>query len=216
MLQKSLHLLKILAISAAAVAAGPANASIMVAGYTFDDDAFADSASGTGFFNTSTGDLVADLTDVDVNTYALSGTVGWNVELSFLDNVAFNGSGVDIVLFELGEVLDGWKVTINGITLDYAPSVFTGFFGTVYQINSVGLDLSDFGVAAGQTVSSLRLSEPANPIGSVSTSLVGALNSRSVGTVPEPAAWTMMITGFGFVGAALRRRREAQAALASA
>lgn len=28
------------------------------------------------------------------------------------------------------------------------------------------------------------------------------------GAVPEPAAWTMMITGFGFAGAALRRRRR--------
>jgi hypothetical protein len=29
------------------------------------------------------------------------------------------------------------------------------------------------------------------------------------GAVPEPAAWTMMILGFGGIGALLRRRREA-------
>jgi hypothetical protein len=29
--------------------------------------------------------------------------------------------------------------------------------------------------------------------------------------VPEPAAWTLMILGFGAVGAGLRRRREALA-----
>lgn len=31
----------------------------------------------------------------------------------------------------------------------------------------------------------------------------------SVALVPEPAAWTLMIAGFGFAGAALRRRRAA-------
>jgi hypothetical protein len=31
----------------------------------------------------------------------------------------------------------------------------------------------------------------------------------SVTLVPEPAAWTLMIAGFGFAGAALRRRRAA-------
>ncbi len=36
----------------------------------------------------------------------------------------------------------------------------------------------------------------------------------STGAVPEPAAWTMMIVGFGGIGAVLRRRRIASAALA--
>lgn len=31
---------------------------------------------------------------------------------------------------------------------------------------------------------------------------------RGVGAVPEPASWALMITGFGFVGGALRRRRQ--------
>ena len=38
----------------------------------------------------------------------------------------------------------------------------------------------------------------------------------SVGAVPEPATWAMMIVGFGLVGGALRRRRpQLSAALAS-
>jgi hypothetical protein len=36
--------------------------------------------------------------------------------------------------------------------------------------------------------------------------------SPGIGGVPEPAAWTLMIGGFGLVGAALRRRRFAVAA----
>ena len=30
------------------------------------------------------------------------------------------------------------------------------------------------------------------------------------GGVPEPAAWAMMLAGFGLVGAAMRRRQTAQ------
>jgi hypothetical protein len=30
--------------------------------------------------------------------------------------------------------------------------------------------------------------------------------------VPEPGTWMMLITGFGFVGAAMRRRRETETA----
>ncbi|MBI1199082.1 MAG: PEP-CTERM sorting domain-containing protein [Phenylobacterium sp.] len=33
-----------------------------------------------------------------------------------------------------------------------------------------------------------------------------------VGAVPEPAAWSLMIAGFGAAGAVLRRRRLARAA----
>jgi hypothetical protein len=34
--------------------------------------------------------------------------------------------------------------------------------------------------------------------------------SSSVGAVPEPASWAMMIVGFGFVGAGMRYRSTAQ------
>lgn len=33
--------------------------------------------------------------------------------------------------------------------------------------------------------------------------------TRSIAPVPEPSAWTLMISGFGMVGAAMRRRRSA-------
>ena len=38
---------------------------------------------------------------------------------------------------------------------------------------------------------------------------VGALTAVGV---PEPASWTLMIVGFGGMGAILRRRRQVQAA----
>jgi hypothetical protein len=37
------------------------------------------------------------------------------------------------------------------------------------------------------------------------------LPGGGTGVVPEPASWAMLITGFGLVGAAARRRRAAAA-----
>ncbi|MFN3371698.1 MAG: PEPxxWA-CTERM sorting domain-containing protein [Sphingomonadaceae bacterium] len=42
--------------------------------------------------------------------------------------------------------------------------------------------------------------------------LSAIFDSGGGGVVPEPATWAMMIAGFGLVGAALRRRREAATA----
>jgi hypothetical protein len=40
------------------------------------------------------------------------------------------------------------------------------------------------------------------------------LSSSTTGAVPEPATWAMMVSGFGLMGAAMRRRRRDMAALA--
>ena len=80
------------------------------------------------------------------------------------------------------------------------------------QLHADGLDLSAFGIASGGTVSSLRLSFFDDST-TASTSLVGALNSQTVGgAIPEPATWAMLLTGFGLVGATMRRRAAATAA----
>jgi hypothetical protein len=39
-----------------------------------------------------------------------------------------------------------------------------------------------------------------------------ALDNISVGNVPEPATWGLMVIGFGMVGAGMRRRSSAVAA----
>ncbi|WP_341901684.1 PEPxxWA-CTERM sorting domain-containing protein [Sandarakinorhabdus limnophila] len=89
----------------------------------------------------------------------------------------------------------------------------TGFSAVGFQLNACGLDLSTFGIASGGTVSSLRLGFLTNNQTIASTSLVGALNPQAVGgAIPEPATWAMLLTGFGLVGATMRRRAAATAA----
>ena len=132
------------------------------------------------------------------------------MDLGFTDNVVVNGAGNDLVLFELG-VPDSFTVTINGVTHTY-PTSGTGFNAGGFSLNAVALDLDAFGLGAGATINSLRLAFVAS--GTVaSTSLVGALNSRGFGGVPEPATWAMMITGFGLVGGVLRSRRRSSLAV---
>jgi hypothetical protein len=102
-------------------------------------------------------------------------------------------------------------LTINGIS-SQCQSAGTGFSAVGFGLNACGLDLSAFGIASGGTVSSLRLSFFDDST-TASTSLVGALNSQTVrGAIPEPATWAMLLTGFGLVGATMRRRAAATAA----
>lgn len=199
--------MRVLAVVAALLAA-PAQA-ISVAGFDFAPTAFVDQVTGfTGGYVTFPGGSVEDvLTDKDVLSAAGSRDQGAFIDLAFVDNHAVNGVGNDIVLFELGDI-DGWRVTIAGLSREYFP-VFTGFGDSSLRINAAAFDLADFGIAAGGTVSALRIAffpPPPDGAGNVaSTSLVGALNSMSI--VPEPASWMMLLAGFALSGLMVRRQR---------
>lgn len=204
-------LIRILCAAAALAVPQLANAAVLVGGFSFDDNAFVDALnSSSGSFTTSGGTLASAVTDVDAATWGFSFSQGAFLDLGFTDNVAVNGAGNDIVLFEVGAP-DRWLVTINGIS-NQCQSASTGFNAGGFSLNACGFDLSAFGIASGGTVSSLRLSFFDDST-TVSTSLVGALNSQAVGgAIPEPATWAMLLTGFGLVGATMRRRAAATAA----
>lgn len=184
--------------------AAPASATTSVGGISFADNAFADAVSYTGSAITTVGGTLTQvLTDTDPGTFARGGADN-TITFSFIDNVAVNGVGKDIALFELGGA-DDFTVILNGISKTYT-SVYTGMMAGGYNLNVLAFDLGDFGVLAGQTISSLTLAFPANGAGTRATpSLVGAINSS---TVPEPATWGMMILGFGAIGSAMRRRES--------
>jgi hypothetical protein len=189
--------------------ATPATATTTIAGIDFADNAFADAVSTTGPTMTTNGGTVSQvLTDQDVGTFA-RGAAGTTATFTFTDNLAVNGAGNDIALFELG-YHDSFDVTINGVTLNYA-SAFTGLMASGFNLNVAVLDLSDFGLLTGETLSSLTLAFPGVDT-RATPSLVGAINSSAV---PEPATWGMMILGFGAIGAAMRRRQATQVRFAA-
>jgi hypothetical protein len=187
----------------ALLAAMPASASTIVGGITFNDNAFADTLiSSSGSYTTSGGSLSSVLTDIDASTYAFSNSPGAYVQLGFTDNTLVNGTGADLAIFELG-VPDSFVVslTLGGTTHTYASSS-TGFLAGVFQLNDALINLDDFGVGTGASLSSVVVGlDTINP-GSLtvpSLSLVGAMNSTSpVVATPEPAALYLM--AFGLAG----------------
>lgn len=121
----------------------------------------------------------------------------------------------------------------NGASVGFTSS-FGSFIGTLQDLatssapNAV-LSFNSFGVftptgslssfAAGPASLTVSFTQtgalvPGKPQPSISGSFSFASDAGdgNPGGVPEPAAWAMLVTGFGLTGAAMRRRRTAVAA----
>ena len=187
----------------------PAAAITAVGGYNFEDNAFADTLiSSSGGYSVTGDSLAAALTDKNPGTFALSTTLGVTdfVQLGFTDNVLVNGLGADLVLFELGvPSVFGVSITIGGTTRSYA-SVSTGAQAGGFGLNAAAIDLSDFGIAFGASLSSIVILMGDASNTQPSLSLVGALNSRELGSqIPEPASLSLAV--IALLGLAATRRR---------
>jgi hypothetical protein len=86
-------------------------------------------------------------------------------------------------------------VTINGIEYASNPRPSFGFFGMTGATGPISIAWRAAGLEGQGIIDNF----------SVATGTVG-------GAVPEPASWAMLIAGFGLVGAAARRRRNARLA----
>ncbi|MEC5216050.1 hypothetical protein RCH09_000987 [Actimicrobium sp. GrIS 1.19] len=131
------HLLRI-ALAGTVFAITGAHASITVAGYTFADNDFAYALNASSGAFTTNSTLTTALTDKDVGTYVFSTSPGASFLLGFTDNLAYNGSGADLALFELGAP-DTLDVAI-GFTQKRYLSSSTGFTANGFSVNVALVD----------------------------------------------------------------------------
>ena len=121
------------------------------------------------------------------------------VTVGFTDETVIDGVGNDIFIREIGASGERADVFVSkdlinfiflGTAIDSSLTAFDlasiGWTGAVVAVRIVGLD--NFGGSPGFDVDYIQV-------------LPG-----SIGGVPEPASWAMLIAGFGLVGAAQRRR----------
>jgi hypothetical protein len=131
-----------------------------------------------------------------VNGPCLVGPGGW----CYVETNPFTSSSFDVLtagaqppIFNTPYSQVTWKPTEEGFTLNfYAPTKcvpVTGD-GVCHELNSLKMLR-----LAGTTVTN----EPFQ--------FVATFGEAAPRAVPEPATWAMMITGFGMVGFAMRRRR---------
>ena len=204
-----------------------------VAGITFDDNAYVDVLLGSSGSYADQGNNVIDttqlavaLTDTDAATGAWSTDINAYVQLGFTDNLMVNGTGADLVLFELGAPGDlavSLKVTVilNGTAQIFETSptyyhiddsgVVTPGLGDPddLKVNSVGIDLSTFGILPDATVSDFYVGFDVVGAGSTKPilSLAAALHSTAV---PVPAAVWLFGSGLlALVGIARRHKKTA-------
>ncbi len=143
-----------------------------------------------------------------------------NLSSSFAANTGANV--VDVV--PISDVTYSSAATSsNGLTKDF--DVVFSFANPFLYDPSMGnllLDLTSFGGSnrsgttldgvnvLGDGTSSLFLQNGTGGTGSLSTFgyVVQFKTADTVGVIPEPSTWAMMLIGFGAVGAAVRRRKE--------
>lgn len=125
-------------------------------------------------------------------TYDLGSALGikslalWNEESSGIGSLALFGSLDGVTFSSLG----AFNPIDNPVGVDYGAEVFS-FAAT--QARYIRFDMT----GCPQQPSTFS----ACAIGEV------AFESAVIGAVPEPATWAMMISGFGMIGGAMRRRR---------
>jgi hypothetical protein len=180
----------------------------LASGYSYEPiaqgtgfDAFGFNVTGPGPGITSFGTAVAD---ADLNTFVTANVADAGFTLFFTGLT--NRSGVDLVLFEIGAPE---AITVKiGTFVNPLTGVFTGDTisgsaagdgqqGVNNNLNLIAIDLDDFGVGPGASVSSIVLGLPDG----------GADFALGAAVVPVPAAVWMFGSGLiGLVGIARRRR----------
>jgi len=135
---------------------------------------------------------------------------GGTLILQFTDNVLTSSDNDDLWIFEVGPNVE--DTTVDGITW-LSVGLVTG--------STRGIDIDAFGFDSSSAFAFVRLIDVIAEGGTgnggtvgADIDAVGAISTRpdGGGGVPEPAAWALMLLGFGALGSALRRTRRLAAA----
>lgn len=195
-----------------------ATATITVAGITFDDNAFADAileVVGNPSFERIIGPTAFDrvpttaedaLIGSDLASMTIEMDASQSVALGFIDNAIINQTGYDLIVFEEFSGPEGGNVQVEmGGVIRMENAVSLGVFeiapGITNYVNAMYIDLSDYGLAIGQTTQYVKLWGTASEYAAV-----GAFNSVDAEVIPAPGAVLLGGIGAGLIGW-LRRRR---------
>ena len=168
----------------------------VASGYSVGVRILSDTAMSAVFGQTDYGSTGFSNINVVGNGNYCAGCNG-SFNLGFLTTSYSNANGVSGV---------GFNIFANAVTLPYSALVTFGDNSqTLYGLPGAG---GYFGVTSTNRIKAIDF----GPGGGTSRSGSFAIDNLSVGAVPEPASWAMLIAGFGVVGAAARRHRNAVAA----
>jgi hypothetical protein len=93
-----------------------------------------------------------------------------------------------------------------------SPTITNYVFNGLFAGGSVDVGLAGVNFLSGSNTLTFTYSGGAQGTGDEAWGLGSVVADAAVGGVPEPSSWAMLITGFGLVGFAARRRRVALAA----
>lgn len=230
--KSKISLSAILACALIVSGASSAHAITTVGGLDFEDNAFADSTVFDNPALWATDDVTTLLENALVGSLASDAAFAIDnsdaadpafVDILFTDNTITNIAGPDLAVFDLGSE-DTFAAQI-GATTNLYTSVGVA---NPFPLNVALIDLSDFGIAEGDSISTLTLlSNPVeNPAGSSATdfTVIAGItvidtgdngdngdngNNGNNNAVPEPLTASLGAMAIAALGFGTRRRRIA-------